>query len=89
YNHGGEHFSVAACSLLPIYGARSLMSRSQDCFAVVSGYHSDNLNDPFKGQNSLYLSLLGDDLVIGSERTSHVRLQVSLLDEAMRKPLEL
>lgn len=36
-----------------------------------------------------YLSLFGDDLVIGSERTARVRLQVAPLDEAMQKPLEL
>ncbi|MCS7187424.1 MAG: hypothetical protein RMK89_10795 [Armatimonadota bacterium] len=69
--------------------AAVLMSRPKDCFAVVSGYHSDNLNDPFKGQNPLYLSLFGDDLVIGSERTAYVRLQVTALDEDMQKPLEL
>ncbi len=69
--------------------AAVLMSRPEDCFAVVSGYNSPNENDPFKGQNPLYLSLFGNDLVIGSERTAKVRLQVTELDEVMKRPLKL
>ena len=38
-----------------------LMSRPQDCYAVISGYESENMKDPFRDQNPLYLSLFGDD----------------------------
>lgn len=69
--------------------AAVLMSRPEDCFAVVSGYNSDNMDDAFKGQNPLYLCLFGDDLVPGSERTVHCRLAVTELDQSISKPLEL
>ncbi|MBI2950544.1 hypothetical protein HYY27_00545 [bacterium] len=69
--------------------AAALMSRPQDCFAVISGYNSDNMKDPFKDQNPLYLSLFGDDLTAGFERTARVRLQVTELDAGMKGPLEL
>jgi hypothetical protein len=60
--------------------AAVLMSRREDCFAVICGYDSPNLEDPFKSQNPLYLSLFGDDLVAGSVRTVKARLQVLALD---------
>ncbi|MCS6862587.1 MAG: hypothetical protein NZT92_19970, partial [Abditibacteriales bacterium] len=69
--------------------AAVLMSRPQDCFAVASGYNSPNDKDPFKAQNPLYLSLFGDDLMPGDERTARVRLAVTELDEAMSQPLAL
>jgi len=69
--------------------AAVLMSRPGDCFAVVSGYNSDNTKDPFKDQNPLYLSLFGDDLTAGFERTVRARLQVTELDAGMNRPLEL
>jgi hypothetical protein len=69
--------------------AAALMSRPEDCFAVISGYDSPNSHDPFKDQNPLYLSLFGDDLVVGSERTVRARLQVTALDESLSQPLAL
>ncbi len=69
--------------------AAVLMSRPEECFAVVSGYDSDNFGDPFKDQNPLYLSLFGHDLVPGDQRTAHARLVVTDLDEAMSQPLAL
>ncbi|MGC9318613.1 MAG: hypothetical protein ACP5KN_11350 [Armatimonadota bacterium] len=69
--------------------AAVLMSRPEECFAVVSGYASDNPNDPFAVQNPLYLSLFGGDLLPGDERTAHVRLAITELDDAMQRPLEL
>lgn len=56
--------------------AVALMCRPQDCYAVVSGYHSENMDDPFKSQNPLYVSLFGRDLSPGQEATAHVRLVV-------------
>ena len=69
--------------------AAVLMSRPQDCFAVISGYNSENPKDPFKDQNPLYLSLFGDDLTPGYSRTVKARLQVAALDREMQRPLEL
>ena len=69
--------------------AAVLMSRPGDCYAVISGYESDNMNDPFKDQNPLYLSLFGDDLRSGDERTVRTRFAVTEIDEAMSQPLAL
>jgi len=69
--------------------AAVLMARPEQCFAAVSGYNSENMDDPFKGQNPLYFSLFGDDLSPGDERTAHVRLVVTGLDDPMQRPLEL
>lgn len=67
--------------------AAVLMSRPQDCFAVISGYDTDNEDDPFKSQNPLYLSLFGRDLLPEEEYTAKVRLVVTPLDEAMSQPM--
>ena len=69
--------------------AAVLMSRPEDCFALISGYNSANPNDPFKDQNPLYLSLFGDDLTVGYRRTVRARFQVAALDREMKRPLEL
>lgn len=66
-----------------------LMSRREDCFAVVSGYTDAHPDDPFGNQNPLYLSLFGDDLSPGDASTARVRLAVIELDEQMQRPLEL
>ena len=69
--------------------AAVMMSRPEDCYAVVTGYNSENMEDPFKSQNPLYFSLFGGDLAIGDERTARVRLAVIELDEEMSAPLGL
>ncbi|MBM4081509.1 MAG: hypothetical protein FJ278_17530 [Planctomycetes bacterium] len=69
--------------------AAVLMSRPEDCFAVVTGYHSQNPNDPFAAQNPMYLSLFGDDLMPGQERTVRTRLAVTRLDGDLSRPLAL
>jgi hypothetical protein len=69
--------------------AAVMMSRPEHCYAVVSGYNSGNMDDPFKSQNPLYFSLFGDDLAPGDERTARVRLAVIELDDEMKRPLEL
>ncbi len=60
--------------------AAVLMARPEHCFAVVTGYDSDHLDDPFKDQNPLYLCLFGDDLLPGDERTVRARLALIPLD---------
>jgi hypothetical protein len=69
--------------------AAVLMSRPEDCFAVISGYESDNDDDPFADQNPLYMSLFGDDFRVGDERTVEVRFAVTEIDETMSQPLGL
>ena len=66
-----------------------LISRPQDCYAVISGYQSDNMKDPFRDQNPLYLSLFGDDFRVGDERTVEVRFAVTEIDESLTQPLAL
>ncbi len=67
--------------------AAVMMARPEDAFAAITGYDSPNMADPFKGQNPLYFSLFGDDLVPGSERTVRVRLQVAALEDRAETPL--
>ena len=69
--------------------AAVVMSRPQDCFAVTSGYNTDDPEDAWKVQNPLYLSLFGSDFVPGTERTAHVRLAITALDDDMTQPLAL
>ena len=69
--------------------AAVLMSRPEDCFAVTSGYNTDDPEDAWKVQNPLYLSLFGSDFVPGTERTAHVRLAITALDDEMSQPLAL
>ena len=69
--------------------AAVLMSRPEDCFAVTSGYNTDDPEDAWKVQNPLYLSLFGSDFVPGTERTAHVRLAITALDDDMSQPLAL
>lgn len=69
--------------------AAVLMSRPGDCYAVVTGYADAHPDDPFGNQNPMYLSLFGEDLSPGDERTARVRLAVVELDDAMQRPLKL
>ena len=56
---------------------------------MISGYESENMKDPFRDQNPLYLSLFGDDFRVGDERTVEVRFAVTEIDESMAQPLAL
>ncbi len=68
--------------------AAVLMSRREDCYAVVTGYADAHPDDPFGNQNPMYLSLFGEDLSPGDKRTARVRLALIELDDEMRRPLE-
>src|ERR1043166_7535920 len=68
--------------------AAVLMSRPQDAFAVITGYDTDDPKDAWKNQNPMYLSLFGNDLLPGDERTVKVRLAATRLDKAMTQPLK-
>jgi hypothetical protein len=69
--------------------AAVVMSRPEDCYAVVTGYAKAHPDDPFGNQNPMYLSLFGEDLSPGDTRTARVRLAVIELDEEMQRPLEV
>jgi hypothetical protein len=69
--------------------AAVLMSRPEDCFAVTSGYNTDDPEDAWKAQNPLYLSLFGSDFVPGTVRTAHVRLAITDLDDTKLQPMAL
>ena len=66
-----------------------LMSRPEDCYAVISGYESTNMDDPFKDQNPLYFSLFGDNIRVGDERTVEVRFAATELDNSFSQVLKL
>ncbi len=68
--------------------AAALMSRPEDCYAVVTGYAGAHPDDPFGNQNPMYLSLFGEDLSPGDERRARVRLALMEIDDAMQRPLE-
>jgi hypothetical protein len=68
--------------------AAVLMSRPEDCYAVVTGYADAHPDDPFGNQNPMYLSLFGEDLSPGDESTADVRLAIIELDDEMQRPLE-
>lgn len=65
------------------------MTRPETCFAVGAGYDSPDPDDRFKRNNPSYLSLFGEDLKPGDERTASARLIVTELDGEMTQPLEL
>lgn len=67
--------------------AAVLMSRTEDCFAVSSGYDSPDARDRFHKHNPLYLSLFGGALAPGVARTARARLVVTELDESLSQPL--
>ena len=68
--------------------AAVLMSRTEDCFAVSSGYDSPDARDRFHKHNPLYLSLFGGTLEPGVARTARARLVVTELDDDLSQPLK-
>lgn len=69
--------------------AAVLMTETRCCSAVSSRYHAEKDEDRAVTYSAADFSLFGDDLVPGDERTAHVRLVVTPLDEAMSQPLAL
>jgi len=63
--------------------------RTRVAAVLMSGYANSHPDDPFGNQNPMYLSLVGEDLSPGDERTARVRLAVIELDDAMQRPLEV
>jgi hypothetical protein len=66
-----------------------LMSRPRDCYAISTRYHADNDADRLTPYSAFDLSLFGDDLVPGDERTVTVRLALTAPGDDHSQPLEL
>ena len=66
-----------------------LMSPPQHCYAVSTRYHADADEDRLTTYSAFDLSLFGDDLLPGDERTVKVRLALVPLDAEWQAPLRL
>ncbi len=66
-----------------------LMSRPQDCYAISTRYHAEKDSDRLTSYSAFDLSLFGDSLIPGDERTVKVRLALTELDDKMSQPLKL
>ena len=66
-----------------------VMSHPRHCFAISARYHADKEADRLTPYSAFDLSLFGDDLAPGDERTARVRLAVTPLDAAMSQPVKL
>jgi hypothetical protein len=66
-----------------------LTSSPRDCYAISTRYHAENEADRMTPYSAFDLSLFGDDLLPGDERSARVRLALTSLDEEMSQPLAL
>ena len=65
------------------------MSRPRHCYAISTRYHADRDADRLTTYSAFDLSLFGDDLPPGDERTVKVRLAVTPLDRDLSQPVKL
>jgi hypothetical protein len=65
-----------------------LMSPPRDCYAISTRYHAEAEADRLTPYSAFDMSLFGDDLVSGAERSVKVRLAVVTLDEDFSQPLQ-
>lgn len=66
-----------------------LMSRPGDCYAISTRYHADEEANRLTSYSAFDLSLFGDDMIPGYERTVKVRLALTPLDDALSEPLDM
>ena len=66
-----------------------LMSHPRYCYAISTRYHADDDADRLTTYSAFDLSLFGNDLLPGDQRTVKVRLAVTELDDAWSQPLGL
>jgi hypothetical protein len=66
-----------------------LMSLPSHCYAISTRYHADDEADRLTTYSAFDLSLFGDDLLPGVERSVRVRLALVSLDGDLSRPLEL
>jgi len=69
--------------------AAVVMSDPRHCYALSTRYHADDDWDRLTDYSAADLSLLGDDLRPGDERTATVRLAVMPLEGDLSRPLGL
>ncbi len=63
-----------------------MMSRPRDCYAISTRYHAEDEAGRMTPYSAFDLSLFGDDLTPGDERTVRVRLALTPLDGGMTQP---
>ncbi len=66
-----------------------LMSDPRQCYAVSTRYHADDEKQRLTDYSAFDLSLFGDDLLPGDQRTARVRLAVVALDSQGSQPVKL
>ncbi|REJ97881.1 MAG: hypothetical protein DWQ34_00655 [Planctomycetota bacterium] len=66
-----------------------LMARPEDCYAISTRYHGDTEEDRLTDYSAFDLSLFGDDVRPGDQRSIRVRLALTPLDDEMSQPLEM
>ena len=65
------------------------MTSPDTCFAVGTGYYSDDPEDRFAFNNPSYLSLFGDDIEAGQELRARARLAVVELEDEYADAIDL
>ena len=65
-----------------------LMSHPRDCYAISTRYYAEDDADRLTTYSAFDLSLFGDDLLPGVERSVKVRLALVRLDGDLSRPLE-
>jgi hypothetical protein len=66
-----------------------LLSHPRHCYAISTRYHADHEADRMTPYSAFDLSLFGDDLLPGDERTVRVRLALTALDDDLSQPLAM
>lgn len=66
-----------------------LMSHPRDCYAISTRYYAEEDADRLTTYSAFDMSLFGDDLLPGVERTVKVRLALIPLDGHLERPFEL
>ena len=65
----------------------ALMALPRDCYAISTRYHAESEQDRMTTYSAFDLSLFGEDVVAGDQRTVKVRLQVVTLDGSFQEPV--
>jgi hypothetical protein len=66
-----------------------LMSDPRQCYAISTRYHADEEKQRLTDYSAFDLSLFGDDLLPGDQRTARVRLALVTLDPQGSQPVKL
>jgi len=66
-----------------------LMADPRQCYAISTRYHADEEKNRLTDYSAFDLSLFGDDLLPGDQRTARVRLALVTLDPQCSQPVKL